>query len=143
MLSHRADRSQTLFDRILFASLLQWSLIAAFAGILPGVLGALKDPPDDIWRVSLGVLVFIHGGSAIWTLQHIRSLDFTAMQRLESRVVIWGFPTGLTILLAQAAAFAGYLPELQFAYMASVAYFLFLSALAFSFSLIIGFREKK
>lgn len=51
-----------------------------------------------------------------------------------------GFPVGVLVLLAQAAVLCGILPEIRFAYTASVAYFLFLSALAFSFSLIVGYR---
>ena len=143
VLSRRTDRGRSKFDRFLIAALLQWSLIAAFAGILPGALDALESPPDDIWRFSLGVLALIHFGSAIWCLQRVINLDFGAMQRPETIVVICGYPTGLLVLSTQAAVFFDYLPEVRFTYTASVAYFLFLSALSFSFSLVIGFRQEK
>ncbi len=143
VLSQRAARGRSDFDRFLIAALLQWSLIAAFAGILPGALDALENPPDNIWRVSLGVLALIHFGSAIWSLQRILTLDFGAMQRPETIVVLCGYPTGLLVLSAQAAVFFDYLPEVRFTYTASVGYFLFLSALSFSFSLVIRFREEK
>ncbi len=141
VLTHRNERSPTSFDRFLLAALLQWSLIAAFAGLLPGVLQALAHPPADLWRSSLGVVVLIHAGSALWTLGRIRKLDFGSMKQLETTVVLAGFPAGLSVLAAQAAVYFGWLPDVRFAYTASVAYFLFLSALAFSFSLLVGFRE--
>jgi len=142
VLSRRSERAQSRFERFLMVALLQWSLIAAFAGLLPGILGALDDPPDDIWRVSLGILALLHCGSAIWTGRRILNLDFGAMQRPETIIVICGFPTGLLVLMAQAAAFFDYSLGVRFTYTASVGYFLLLSALSFSFSLVIGFREK-
>lgn len=87
VLSARDDRSPTSFDRFLLAALLQWSLIAALAGLLPGVLESLAQPPSDVWKTSLGVVVVLHAASAAWTLNRVRGLEFETMQRLESTVV--------------------------------------------------------
>lgn len=143
VLSQRNERRPTVFDRFLLNALLQWSLIAAFSGLLPCVLGALDAPPTDMWRQCMAVLVAVHSGSALWTLVQIRALRFAEMRDLDRVVVLSGYPFGLAILSAQFSVASGYLPEPRFAYTASVAYFLSLAATAFSFSLMQGLREAR
>ena len=103
----------------------------------------MADPPDDLWRISLTTIFALHVVSAAWVLKRMRELDYRNMARLDTTVVIAGFPLGLVVLAAQLGVVVGILGDVRFAYVASVGYFLGLAALAFSFSLITSLRDEE